>query len=343
MICHSSIIHAGWQATLTIRRFVGIVGRMVARTRITIRPFDGSLASAEGLLDVERAVFDECPYSAEQVQSMLADGPQRAWLALGGDTVVGFVIAFRTAGLQDPLWEIDLLAVHPQWRGQRLGARLIRASSASTESIPRRARAYVASDNVASAQAFSRVGLRPTPETYTLLIYRTDGPTRGEGWQTTPAPGLTIHEAASLSEAVDWLPDPYPDPKGADQRSVGKPLGSEVATPLDKDTNLTLLLAEKKDQPAGYAVLIGVQTLLYQGIWIETLEAQERIVREALIHGAVTRALASGLDEIGAMVGARTWPLKDSLLAAGFRSLGEFRRYTAILPLPGLATKSSET
>ncbi len=343
---------------MTIRLFAGIVSRMAARTSTTIRPFDGSLASAEGLLGVEQAVFDECPYSAEQVRIMLIDGPQRAWLALSGDTVIGFVIAFPTAGLQDPLWEIDLLAVHPQWRGRRLGTRLIRAASAWTEGIPQQARAYVATDNNASAQAFTRAGLRPGPETYTLLIYRTAGTAMGKGGQTQPPPGVTVRETHSLFDAAEPfpgypLPDdsaapnlepgPQPDSNGFPKSRNSAPLESEAATLPEGDGNLTVLQAEKDGQPAGYAALVGVQTLLYRGVWIEAVEAQDRAAREALIHGAVTRGMMAGIDEVGAMVEARAWPLKNSLLAAGFRSLGEFRRYTANLPLPGLADNRSET
>ena len=47
---------------------------------------------------------------------MLTDGPQRAWLAIADDRVAGFVVAFATTGLHGPRWEIDLLAVLPDWR-----------------------------------------------------------------------------------------------------------------------------------------------------------------------------------------------------------------------------------
>jgi GNAT superfamily N-acetyltransferase len=294
---------------------------MVPRERTTIRPFDGSLAYAQGLLDVERATFDECPYSAKQVQSMLTEGPQRAWLALGGDTVIGFVIAFCTAGLQDPLWEIDLLAVHPDWQGQRLGTRLIRASAASTQNLPRRARAYVATDNVASARAFSHAGLRPAPETFTLLVYRTGSSARGRDTVSVPPSDVIVREMPGLSE------------------TTGGPPGCPNANDGDRGLTLTVLQAEKASKPAGHAELLGVQTLLYRGVWIESLRTNERTAREALISGAIARAFAAGFDEIGAMVEAQDWPLRDALLAAGFRSLGGFRRYTARLPLPGLAAQ----
>jgi hypothetical protein len=106
---------------------------------------------------------------------------------------------------------------------------------------------------------------------------------------------------------------------------------------------LTLLQAEEKGQPAGYAELIGVQTLLYSGVWVESLWAQGPAVRQALIHEAVSQAVAAGLDEVGAMAPASDRSLSDSLLAAGFRSLGDFKRHTANLPLPGLAKQSAGT
>jgi ribosomal protein S18 acetylase RimI-like enzyme len=310
-----------------------------------IRPFDGSLADAEGLLDVERAVFDECPYSARQVQAFFSPADatsgavyQRAWVALGRDLstgrdlsirrdlVVGFVIAFPTTGLQGTQWEIDLLAVLPEWRGRRLGTRLIRTASACGATVAPRVRAFVAVENGASARAFSRVGLRPVPETYTLLIYRPDPtPTgvdrRSNGEQLGAGGTLTIRETTTLSDVAGWLPD------------QALPAG---------DPNLTLLLAERDGQPAGYAELITVQTLLYRGTWIESLRDPDRAVREALIDSAVNRAAAAGLDEVGAMVPAPNWPLRDTLLARGFRSLGEFRRFAAGLPLPGLAATPSE-
>jgi GNAT superfamily N-acetyltransferase len=297
---------------------------MAATARTIIRPFDGSLADAEGLLDVERAVFDECPYSARQVGAMLAvpDGapgasPQHAWLAVGGDRVVGFVIGFPTTGLQGTQWEIDLLAVLPDWRGRRLATRLIRAASAHGATVAPRARAFVAVDNGASARAFSRAGMLPAPEIHTLLIYQDPKGSPSDLRSAPVGSGLAIRQATTPSDAEAWLPD-RPLPAG--------------------DPGLTLLLAEwDGGEPAGYAELIAVQTLLYRGIWIESLHTPDQAVRSALIESTLSRAGAAGLDEVGAMVPTANWPLRDTLLAWGFRSLGEFRCCTAALPLPGIA------
>jgi hypothetical protein len=83
--------------------------------------------------------------------------------------------------------------------------------------------------------------------------------------------------------------------------------------------------------------LIEVQTLLYRGLWIESLAASTQTVRVALVNEALNRAMSMGLDEIGMMVPAGERSLQDALLAAGFRSLEDFDWLRADLPLPGLA------
>lgn len=286
-----------------------------------IRPFDGSLTDAEGLLAVEKATFNESPYSPEQVQAMLAGGAQRAWLALGEDEVVGFVLGFPTFGLRAPCWEVDLLAVHPDWTGRGLASRLIRASAGHGMAVARAARAAVATDNHASARAFTRVGFRRAG-VCELLIFRPK--------DQTPRPwvalGVTVQEAASLEEAADWLPgDEVPAASGQPMTERG-------------EEALTLLLAEHQGQPDGYAELIDVQTLLYRGAWIESLTASKQLVRAALSHAAANWATSAGLDEIGMMVPERDQAVREALRSAGFRSLGAFDWLRAPLPLPGLAS-----
>lgn len=277
-----------------------------------VRPFNGSLAEAEGLLAVERATFNEAPYHPEQVQALLTEGPQRAWLAMAGEEVIGFVVAFLTVGLRGPCWEIDLLAVHPDWAGRGLATRLIRAAAAYGARLARRTRGVVAAENQASARAFIRAGFRPAPEMCLLLIDRI------QGLSPRPqiVPGVTVRQATGAAEAADRLDD---------RAAAGD------------HPDLTLLLAEQQGRPAGYAELLEVQTLLYRGVWIESLVASSRAARGALLREAVNRAKAAGLDEIGAMVPHGDRPLQKALLAEGFRSLGAFRWLTAALPLPGLA------
>ncbi len=296
---------------------------MTDRNQALVRAFKGTLADAQGLLAVERATFDESPYTAEQVRSMLTAGPQRAWLALAADRVVGFVVAFATVSLSGPSWELDLLAVAPRWRGRGLATRLIRAAAEGGAQAAGRVRAVVATDNDASARAFVHGGFRPAPTTSTLLVYRP----KEAGLRPRSAHGVTVRETYDLAEAAAWLP-PGRAAEPAGQARRGGPL---------------LLLAEEDGRPAGYAELVEVQTLLYRGAWIESLLAPARAGREALVEQALARGVAAGWDEVGAMVAAGDWPLKNTLVAQGFRSLGDFRWLVADLPLSNSASRPRES
>lgn len=293
-------------------------------SRETIRAFDGSLADAEGLLDLERVVFDECPYSAGQVREMLTEGPMRAWLAIGEGQIVGCVIAFLTTGLRGPSWEIDLLAVLPEWTRRGLATRLIRTASAHGAQFVRRARAVVATDNHASARAFQRAGFRSGPDACQLLVARP----QEQGPCLLDQQDVTIHEADGAAELAAWLPG-EPASGGATSRRF-----DQAAQPCE---DLRLLVAVRDDQASGYIELVLVQTLLYQGLWIESLAAARQPARTALVCDALNRAFSAGLDEVGAMVPPGDGPLQETLLAVGFRSLGEFRWFKARLPLHGLA------
>jgi hypothetical protein len=228
--------------------------------------------------------------------------------------VVGFVAAFLTSGLRGPSWEIDLLAVKPAWTGQGVGTWLIRKAAAQGMAVSRRARAVIATDNAASARAFARAGFRRAGNC-DLLICRPE--------ISAPRPwtalGVTIGEVHSVEALSEWLP-------------------TGVASLPSVGAGTTLLQAEHLGQASGYAELLEVQTLLYQGVWIESLAASNELVRAALIHSTVNRAVAAGLVEIGMMAPEQDLPLRQALREAGFRSLGSFDWFRADLPLPGLAS-----
>jgi ribosomal protein S18 acetylase RimI-like enzyme len=320
-------------------------------TGTIVRAFDGSLADVMGLLEVERATFNESPYGAEDVRAMLSTGPQQAWLAIAGDKVVGFVIAFLTHDRSGARWEIDVLAVHPDYSGRGLGTRLIRTAAAHGVGIARRARAVVATDNPASARAFARAGFRGSLGAYNLLIYRTQG--------LSPRPavdrGVTVREATCIAEEDEWLaafPAPSAAPHlpgelrplsttGLNRRADPSQPGPDEQAATHQvgqvSPGRTLLLAEQAGQPAGYAELVPVQTLLYCGEWIETFVAPSRVARDALVDAAANRAEVADLDEVGAMVPEDNWLLQQAFLSGGFRSFGEFHWLVAELPLPGWA------
>jgi GNAT superfamily N-acetyltransferase len=260
---------------------------------------------------------------------MLTAGPQRAWLAIAEGQVVGFCIGFATCGLRGPSWEIDLLAVKQEWTKLGLATRLIRVATAHGARVARHARAVVATDNPASARAFTRAGFRRAG-TCDLLLCRPEEPAP----RAQSVPGLAIRKAGSITQAVAWLPNSLlPESHRPVSRSGNCPELDEPA----------LLLAEQHGQPAGYAELVEVQTLLYWGVWIESLAASTHQVQAALIRDILRGAVEAGLDEIGSMVPQDNQALRDTLLHAGFRSQGEFNWLKARLPLPGLASRSGDS
>lgn len=286
---------------------------------MTVRQFDGSLEDAKGLLAVERTTFNECRYTARQLQAMLTRGSQRAWLAIEDGEPCGFVVAFPISSLEGVWWEIDLVAVHPDWEGQGVGRELIRTAATAGEHLGCQARAVVSAENVRSARAFASAGFRASPEACGLYIFRREGPVpRG-----LPIPGLTVRKASGPEEIGALLP------RGS--LLAGRP-GQLPGARLP-----TLLLAEQNGRLAGYAELVDVQTILYRGTWIESLVAPSRAVREALVYYALGRAEAKERDEVSALVPDHNRPLQHTLLAATFRSQGEYRWFNASLPLPDRA------
>jgi hypothetical protein len=118
-------------------------------------------------------------------------------------------------------------------------------------------------------------------------------------------------------------------------REAGWPLDDAGHGGSEEWGGWTLLVAERHGRFAGCAELSEVQTLLYRGMWIESLVASRRVVRIALAHDALTYALAAGMEEIGMMVSVEDHSLRAALKEIGFRSLGRFDWYEAVLPMGG--------
>jgi GNAT superfamily N-acetyltransferase len=283
---------------------------------LSIRAFDGSLSDAEGLLAVEQATFNESPYTAEQVRAMLSTGDQHAMLAIDEGRVVGFAIAFLTHSLRGACCEIDLLAVHPDWTRRGLGRRLIGAAASRGADGADRARAVVSTENAGSGRAFARVGFRCTGRCELLIFRPEDGLPRP--WH---ALGVTIRQTRDMDDVQGCV------------QSIGGELDSAYLSELLEQDSWTLLVARSHDETVGCAELSEVQTLLYHGVWIESLAASRSAVRVALAHGALQHAASARLDEIGMMVPVVDHSLRVALKETGFRSLGQFDWFETELPV----------
>lgn len=297
--------------------------------KVQLRSFKAGLSDACGILAVDRATFNDCPYPPEQIVHLLTSGEQRAWVAEVGGSVIGFVTAFPTRTLKADGWEVDLLAVHPQHQHQGIGRALIRqAVKGAADSGATRARAAVAVKNQASRRAFEAAGFRALPATHHLMRCDVAGATA-----RPPVPGMeavrTLAGDADAKQVLQLAP--------SSTRTV-----EDVMKLTDKGSN-AFLLAERDGHIAALAELVRVQTLLYAGVWVETLVAPvlsaARMSRPGspsvvegtylggampLIASAVEWAKVEGLDEIGCLVAVQDWQLHHAFASEGFTSAGEY-------------------
>jgi len=293
-----------------------------------IRPFDGSLRDAEGLLAVDRGTFAESPYNADQVIHLLTRGEQGAWLAIVEGEVTGFVTAFPTHTLYGRNWEVDLVAVQPAFQRQGIATELIKAAmeGAGGHGLDM-ARAVVATDNPASKRAFTKAGFTPDETVCDLLLYEI----RGFAPRSLDSGSVTVRDLALSSEEA-----------GAVLRlGQGLTLRPDDVLALASRQANEILVAVRKEEIVGFAELLYVETLLYRGIWLESVVAQgaDREVQAALISEAVERAKRKRLDEIGCLVRTRkrrmaegaerarnleNHVLREALVGQGFGVVNEY-------------------
>lgn len=294
--------------------------------KVLLRPFNGSLGDARGILAVDRATFNDCPYPPEQIVHLLTGGEQRAWVAEVDGSLVGFVTAFPTRTLQAESWEVDLLAVQPQHQRQGIGTALIkRAVAGAAGSRATRTRAVVAVKNHPSRRAFEAAGFQALPGTCHLMRCNVAGAAA-----RLPVAGM---------EAVRGLKGEA-DARGVLGLAPALPHTAAQVTRLASAKATALLVAERDGSVAAFVELVKVQTLLYAGAWVEILvtsalshaEGSRRDEAAPLIAAAVEQVRAEGLDEIGCLVATQDWRLRQAFVGEGFVSAGEYLVLVQALP-----------
>jgi hypothetical protein len=91
---------------------------------------------------------------------------------------------------------------------------------------------------------------------------------------------------------------------------------------------------------SAFVELVRVQTLLYAGAWVEMLvtpalshlEGSHPDEAAPLIAAAVEWVKAEGLDEIGGLVAAGDWRLRQAFVGEGFLFEGDYLVMTQTLP-----------
>jgi ribosomal protein S18 acetylase RimI-like enzyme len=136
---------------------------------------------------MRQAVQADTPTLAQLIRETgLDDTPDIEWIArvIGSTTratlletaddgaPIGFVDAFMTVSAEGvPRWEVDLIGVHPGYRGRGVAQRLIAASvEAGRGQGAQGLRALIHVDNGASAGAFRRVGFVPVISAHELYV-----------------------------------------------------------------------------------------------------------------------------------------------------------------------------
>ncbi|MDX1991641.1 MAG: GNAT family N-acetyltransferase [bacterium] len=130
---------------------------------------------ALSLAGVKQATWFDESASAEQIACALDQPDHCAHAALIDGHIVGFVDGFITFSPEGNFrWEVDLLAVHPDYRGRGLATRLITVSIQTGKEMGAAfARALIQIDNVASQTAFARCGFQAS-ETCQLYVLGRD-------------------------------------------------------------------------------------------------------------------------------------------------------------------------
>jgi ribosomal protein S18 acetylase RimI-like enzyme len=291
---------------------------------VEIRAFDRSWDDAQGIIEVDRATFGDCPYTPEQVLSLAADPGQYVWVAEERGRIVGFVSAFATHSLEASRWEVDELAVHPDSQRRGVGAALV--ARAVREGIIgpgalAQARALVAVDNHASARVFFKCGFAPIATVH-LMLYSVEGREPRpwhEGWPMVRlAQPDDRHAIARL--------------KGCDRARVAEMLGQP---------GITYLVAGPDRGVQGYAELIHVRTLQYEGFWLESMavsragnRARDQWVLSALLNGAIKETKrCESLDEMGQLIPTEEASLYEVAVGAGLKRTGEYRVFVRELSI----------
>lgn len=130
-------------------------------------------ADAPHILNIKQAVWpSESPKGWAYIAEVIALLDHATHLAFVEGTPAGFVDGFMTytpAGL--PRWEVDLLAVHPDFRGKGIAAQLV-ALSTETGRVhgANFARGLVETENIASQRTFARCDYTLENQYHALMV-----------------------------------------------------------------------------------------------------------------------------------------------------------------------------
>ncbi len=172
----------------------------VGREGLTILVRRAVENDVEGIVTVKQAVWPQEAVNPDYVAANVRNSEHTTLVAVQASKVVGFVDGFMTlsaAGIQR--WEVDLLAVHPAYRGQGIAARLVVANTDAGKAVGAvGARALIGAENTASQRTFVRCGYIKSFGMYALYV--------GAGSaQTLPACDAHLIPVSTMNYVGVWV------------------------------------------------------------------------------------------------------------------------------------------
>jgi N-acetylglutamate synthase-like GNAT family acetyltransferase len=124
------------------------------------------------IVQIMHLAWPDSAVNGSRITGILENRNHKTHVAVEYENVAGFVDGFITTSHDGVLrWEVDLLAVHPDYRGRGIGCQLIAASSREgRERSAALCRALVRTDNRKAALAFSQCKYTSDLRTYGLYV-----------------------------------------------------------------------------------------------------------------------------------------------------------------------------
>lgn len=151
-----------------------------------------------GIATVKQLTWPDEEVDVAHIAQAIADDRHVTHVAVHDTTIIGFVDGFTTQNRSLRLrWEVDLLAVHPDYRSYRCGTRLVRiATQTGYQRGATLIRGLIRVDNTASQRTFAHCSYHQDQQVRTLYValpgcQETAVRTFARAWKAIPVTSLT--------------------------------------------------------------------------------------------------------------------------------------------------------